>query len=232
MDKKDMGLQSIIIKTVIAIVVVIYTGFFDPFGNDIYEILSPLTKFYINANVEPYTQGKIGKKTISIFAGKKEIDPEYCPLINLSITNENRSTADVKQIKIEVCDYKDIDEFIVESPAGGAEERDIKEWECSISNQINTTYNAIYIGNEKVAANNKYICIPAGDSGEFELLVYPDRSGLYEIRVIVEYTFKSKIRSIRSSKMEFVFDPNGEINIAKDVLERYLFGLKKLIGII
>ena len=98
----------------------------------------------VDSYLDMYAVGLVDGESIPRYApGVKEL--EYVPTVRLSVTNRNDFTIDIKEITVEVLDYKSPDEFIFEPRAGGADERPVHQWKCNISN-VAQEYSATYIG--------------------------------------------------------------------------------------
>lgn len=157
-------------------------------------------KIKVDSVIDAYAAGKVNGESISIYPKTDEL--EYEPTVRLSMTNRNDFTTDIKNVIVEVVEYKAPDEFEIELPSGGADVRPIQQWKCDISNE-KKEYQAVYMSDNKDSEN--YVCIEAGDTGEFNVVICPDTEGLYCIKVHVEYTFMGKIRTKTTDKIKFVF---------------------------
>lgn len=145
----------------------------------------------------------------------KYSDDGYEPIYDFHLLNENGVTIDIQNIFIEVTDYKDFSEFILENPAGGADLLDIIYWQCNISPE-KRRYHVALTGtdenNTEDLSGTQYVSIKASDSGEFYLKIFPDTPGLYEAKIIVEYTsYEGKTEEITSDNIKFIYDPNYEV---------------------
>lgn len=144
-------------------------------------------------------------------------DEGYEPVCDFQVLNENEITIDIENVFIEVLDYKDFSEFIVEYPRGGASLLEIIYWRVNINPELKK-YSAILTGAEENNPNDvsdtEYVSIKASDSGKFKLKIFPDTPGMYEGRIIVEYTsYGGGIKEIKSKNVKFIYDPNHEANI-------------------
>lgn len=165
-------------------------------------------KFYVNVSLEKYAKvsGSVDGERIFIYSGG-EIN--YDPSVEMSVTNTTGFTIDIKSIGVEVLEYRSMDDFTVELPAGGGDEKFIYSWKCRISDELRE-YEAIYRSKEG-DSDEKYIAVESGDSGEFIIVVCPEKPGMYTIKIHTNYTFKDKIKTDESKVMKFIYDPNHEI---------------------
>lgn len=136
------------------------------------------------------------------------------------LTNENNVTINIDNIMVKVLDYKSFNEFKVEDPAGGATLNDIFFWNCNIGPE-KKYYNAIFIGtdedNTKDLSREKYVSIEATDTGKLCVKMFPNTPGLYEIKIIIEYTsYNGELKTIGSENIKFIYDPEGKIAINKN----------------
>ncbi len=152
---------------------------------------------------DAYVVGRVDGELVPLYVAKSDL--EYSPIVRLSLTNRNDFTINIKEITVEVLKYRSPDEFTVESPTGGADERSIQQWKCDIST-AEQEYVAIYMGsgNEGNDVTGSYVSIAAGDTGEFNVVICADTLGLYSIKVNVNYTFKEKIKTKSTCEMKFV----------------------------
>lgn len=164
---------------------------------------SSAEKVGVDSVWDAYAVGRVDRELVPLYVAKSEL--EYLPIIRLSLTNRNDFTINIKEITVEVLKYRSPDEFTVESPTGGADERSIQQWRCNISTE-EQEYVAVYMGSgdEENDATGRYVSIAAGDSGEFNVVICADTPGLYSIKVNVNYTFKEKIKTKSTCEMKFV----------------------------
>lgn len=157
------------------------------------------------SDFDMYAAGLVNGELIPLYSETDDL--EYAPTVRLSVTNRNSFTTNIKGIDVEVLEYKSPDEFAVEQPRGGADERPVQQWKCDIST-TEKKYQVVYIGstNGDIDDNGdkNYVCIDAGDTGEFNVVICPDAAGLYCIKVEVEYTFKGKVKTKTTDKMKFI----------------------------
>ncbi len=168
------------------------------------------SQFFLSSHFHEYTGGYVDKEFIPIYHS----NDEYYTLLELSVANGNEIAVDIKNIIIEVTDYKSIDEFVVEKPAGGANMKDILSWICNISPE-KKEYYSLFVGangnNTEDISRSKYIEISPHDTGEFAVKILTDMPGLYEIETLIEYTYKGRIERKESEKNKFIYDPNCEV---------------------
>lgn len=159
----------------------------------------------VDSSLDMYAVGQVDGEAISIYAtGVGEL--EYVPTVRLSVTNRNDFTIDIKEITVEVLNYKSPDEFTIESPAGGADERPVQQWRCDISN-VEQEYPAKYIGTvnaENSDTDKNYVCVEAGDTGEFNVAMCSDIAGLYSVEVNIKYNFKGEVKTETTDEMKFI----------------------------
>lgn len=206
-------------KAILALIIsAVIMGMFTLFGE---EIFNNILRFYVTTSLEPYAyaSGTVDGKRIFIYSGT---DIDYAPSIAMSVTNVNNFTVDIKNITVKVLDYRSIDDFVVEDPAGGAGERPIYRWECDISDKLKE-YKAIYESKED-DSDEKYIAVESGDSGEFVIVLCPEKPGMYTIKVNTNYTFKNKIKTKKSKTIKFIYDPNHEMKIEYPSLNKKVSG--------
>lgn len=154
-----------------------------------------------------YSAGLVNDEIVPIYAAGAE-ELEYAPTVRLSVTNRNDFTINIKEITVKVLDYKSLDEVTIESQAGGADERPVQQWRCDISN-AEQEYSAIYIGTvnaDNSDVDKNYVCVEPGDTGEFNVVICSDTSGLYSIEVNIKYNFKKKIKTETTDEMKFILD--------------------------
>ena len=162
--------------------------------------------------MRPYLMaGDLGDERINIYASDG-----YDPIYDLQITNENDMTIAIENVFVEVLDYKDFSQFIIKNAAGGADIQNIICWKCNITPK-KTKYCSMLSGFDENDTENlaetKYVSIKSSDLGKFILKILPDTPGLYEIKVIIEYTsYAGEIQKIQSENLKFVYDPNFECN--------------------
>lgn len=175
------------------------------------------SKFFMMAHLHEYTGGYVNDEFIPIYSS----NDDYCTLLELSVANGNKVTVDIKDIIVEVVNYKDLSEFIIKNPVGGADLKDVLSWSCSITPE-KKEYYSIFLGtdqnSEEDISNMNYVAVSPDDTGEFDVKIYPDTPGLYEIKAIIEYTYKGKIVKKESESKRFVFDPNHEAEYKNDTM--------------
>ena len=163
------------------------------------------------SDFDMYGAGLVNGELIPLYSEANDL--EYAPTVRLSVTNRNGFTTNIKGIDVEVLEYKSPDEFTVEQPRGGADERPVQQWKCDIST-AKKKYQAVYIGSTNVDTDDNgdknYVCIGAGDAGEFNVVICPDTAGLYCIKVNVEYTFRGKVKTKTTDKMKFIISDAGD----------------------
>lgn len=167
-------------------------------------------KVTLTGEMRPYFMGgDLGNERINIYASDG-----YDPIYDLQITNENEMTIAIENVFVDVLDYKDFSEFVIKNAAGGADLHNIICWKCNISPK-KTKYCSILSGtaenNTENLSETKYVSIKNSDLGKFILKILPDTPGLYEIKIIIEYTsYAGEIQKIQSENMKFVYDPKFE----------------------
>lgn len=203
MERSRVIIVSIISTATLTVIASIFTLFGE-------AIFNKISKFYVTVSLESYAyaSGTVDGKSIFIYSGT---DIDYAPSVAMSVTNVNNFTVNIKSITVKVLDYRNIDDFVVENPVGGADERPIYRWKCEISDKLKE-YKAIYESKENDSAE-KYIAVESGDSGEFVIVLCPEKPGMYTIKVNTNYTFKNKIKTKKSKTMKFIYDPNHEMKI-------------------
>ena len=94
--------------------------------------------------------------------------------------------------------------------------KEIFTWECSISPEKEKYYST-FTGTEQDRAEEmlktSYVAVSPGDTGEFDVKIYPDTPGLYEIKATVEYTYKDRVEKKESKSKKFIFDPELELQM-------------------
>lgn len=173
------------------------------------------SRFFMIADLYLYTSAEVENERIPMYHSNEET----CAVLELSVSNGNQVTADIKNIIIEVVDYKGLDEFAAKNPVGGADLKDIFTWECGISPE-KRKYVSTFIGTEQNPSEDMqgsgYVAVSPDDTGEFDVKIYPDTPGLYEIKAIVEYTYRDRIEKKESQSKKFIFDPGHELRFEKD----------------
>lgn len=212
--KKGGGIKKIIAHVLIDGIIFIAISEIAKIAVDfVWDKYFKKSDFYLHTEFNAYVAGDVNENRIPIYAGMEDYRQEYAPSLMLSVTNKNEETANIKNVIVEVVDYKDFDQFTIINPSGGADEMTIYYWKCNISSD-QQEYYAEYIGADKVDGENlsdqKYVAVKQNDAGELGLMVYPDKPGMYTIKAKVNYTFRDKVQSIESEEMQFVYDPNGE----------------------
>lgn len=175
------------------------------------------SEFYMMAHLHEYTGGYVNDEFIPIYSS----NDYYCTLLELSVANGNKVTVDIKDIIVEVVNYKDLSEFIIKNPVGGADLKDVLSWSCNITPE-KKEYHSIFLGtdqnNVEDISNMSYVSVSPDDTGEFDVKIYPDTPGLYEIKAIIEYTYKGEIAKKESENKRFIFDPNHEAMYENDTM--------------
>lgn len=168
--------------------------------------------FFMIADLHTYVCGYVEDELIPIYWS----NDAACTLLELSVSNGNEVTVDIKNIIIEVTDYKALNEFVVKNPVGGADLKEIFTWECNISPEKEKYYST-FTGTEQDRAEEmlktSYVAVSPGDTGEFDVKIYPDTPGLYEIKATVEYTYKDRVEKKESKSKKFIFDPELELQM-------------------
>ena len=215
-DTKKRGgeIKKVIIRIVLEGIVILAVGEGTRRAVDfVWDKYFKKSDFYLHTEFNAYAAGDVNENRIPIYAGTEEYDQEYAPSLMLSVTNKNEETANIKNVIVEVVDYKDFDQFTIINPSGGADEMTIYYWKCNISSE-QQEYYAEYIGADNVdgesLSDQKYVAVKQNDAGELGLMVYPDKPGMYTIKAKINYTFRDKVQSIESEEMQFVYDPNRE----------------------
>ncbi len=173
------------------------------------------SRFFMIADLHSYSLGDVDNERIPIYTSNEEA----CTLLELSVSNGNKVTVDIKNIIIEVMDYKDLNAFVVKNPVGGADLKEIFTWECSISpekQKYNSTFTGTKQNSTEEMSDINYVAISPDDTGEFDVKIYPDTPGLYEIKATMEYTYKDRVEKKDSENKKFIFDPNHELRIEND----------------
>ncbi len=155
--------------------------------------------------------GDVENERINIYAGEEDTAPLY----DFQLKNENNVTIDIKDIFIEVLDYKKFNEFIVKNAASGADLLDIIYWRCNITPE-KRKYHVALTGtdenNTEDLSRTQYVSLKASDSGKFHLKIFPNTPGLYEAKVIIEYTsYENKTKEVVSENIKFIYDPYAEV---------------------
>lgn len=65
-------------------------------------------------------------------------------------------------------------------------------------------------------SKTNYVAISPDDTGEFDVKIYPDTPGLYEIKATIEYTYKDRVEKKESKSKKFIFDPKNELQFETD----------------
>lgn len=159
------------------------------------------------------TWGEVDGEEINMYPDKER----GFPICDFDITNENDIAITIKDVFVEVTDYKSFDEFIVKYPVGGASMVKLIFWSCDISPEKDR-YRAILLGddqnNEDDLSGIECAKIEDSDSGQFKIKIFPDTPGLYATNIIVEYaSYDGEIKEITLPNMKFIYDPNSEANI-------------------
>lgn len=167
------------------------------------------------------TWGEVDGEEINMYPDKER----GFPVCDFDITNENDIAITIKDVFVEVTDYKSFDEFIVKYPAGGASMVKMIFWSCDISPEKDR-YQAILLGddqnNEEDLSGIECAKIEDSDSGQFKIKIFPDTPGLYATNIIVKYaSYDGEIKEITLSNMKFIYDPNSEANIDGSYGGRY-----------
>ncbi len=173
------------------------------------------SQLFMIADLHTYTSGYVDNESVPIYHSNEEA----CTLLELSVSNGNTVTVDIKNIIIEVIDYKDLNEIVVRNPVGGADLKEIFTWECSISPEKEKYYST-FIGTEQNHTENmlktNYVAISPDDTGEFDVKIYPDTPGLYEMKATIEYTYKDRVEKKESKSKKFIFDPKHEVQFEEN----------------
>lgn len=167
------------------------------------------------------TWGEVDGEEINMYPDKER----GFPICDFDITNENDIVITIKDVFVEVTDYKSFDEFIVKYPVGGASMVKMIFWSCDISPEKDR-YRAILLGddenNEEDLSGIECAKIEDFDSGQFKIKIFPDTPGLYVTNIIVQYTsYDGEIKEIMLPNMKFIYDPNLEANIDGSYDGRY-----------
>lgn len=153
--------------------------------------------------------GIVDNENIPISYGGED---DSCVII--TITNKNDTPIDVKDIIVEVIDYKSLDEFIIENPVGGAD-ASVYYWLCDISKDKKEYYST-YIGteqdNKEDISGESHLVVEAKGLEQIRVKLRPDTPGLYEVRGSVEYIYNGKKEKEELKKEKFIYDPNNEAN--------------------
>lgn len=162
-------------------------------------------------NLHPYSIGIVEEENIPIYHSNEK----YCTRMEISATNQNNVTVNIKNIIVEVMDYKGLNEIKIKGPTGGANEKEIFFWDCEITPEKDEYYSK-YIGTDESSlediSRTKYVEMQPDDSGEFVVKIRPDKPGLYEVKATIEYAYKNTIERKETKCGKFIFDPKHEGN--------------------
>lgn len=160
----------------------------------------------VDSSFDMYAAGTVNGERIPMYVAGTD-DLEHVPTVRLSVTNRNDFSIDIKEITVQVLDYKSLDEFAIISSAGGEDERPVQQWKCDISN-AEQEYLATYIGTTDDTdgdADKRYVCgVATGDTGEFNVAICSDIAGLYSVEVNLKYNFRGKTKTETTDEMQFI----------------------------
>ena len=80
----------------------------------------------VDSSFDMYKAGTVNGERIPMYVAGTD-DLEHVPTVRLSVTNRNDFSIDVKEITVQVLDYKSLDEIAIISPAGGEDERPVQQ---------------------------------------------------------------------------------------------------------
>lgn len=156
------------------------------------------------------TCGQVDGEVINMYPDKER----GFPICDFDITNENDVSITIKDVFVDVKDYKNFDEFVVKKPAGGASIVKMIFWSCDISPEKDR-YRAMLLGDNENSnedmSGTECVKIDHADSGQFKIKIFPDAPGLYVTDIIVEYaSYNGETKEITLPDMKFIYDPERQ----------------------